>query len=332
MLNARLGIWHLAFSIDTQMSLDLRPLSLGELVDRAFMLYRRHFKLFVGITAVPGVFALMVTLLQGALSSATMQQNGLDADPDATVESFITMMSLFAGMLLAFAIYWVVYMVALGATTLAVSEMYLGRSVTIASVYGGMRERIIPLVLLLFVMVLRLGGVIVLGAFAIGVVAALGAAGAQIIAGLLIFCIALGLAAIFIVMSLRYSVSIPALVIEGLGPLQSIRRSILLTKGRLGRVFLTVLCATLVTYAAIVLFQGPFFAAAMLAGLESPGGFWLNLLGGVSGTIGTTLTTPFMIIGLALIYYDARIREEALDLDLSLAALDRAPNAVIDAG
>ena len=34
-------------------ALDLRPLSLGELLDRTFFLYRRHFLLFVGIAAMP---------------------------------------------------------------------------------------------------------------------------------------------------------------------------------------------------------------------------------------------------------------------------------------
>ncbi len=34
-------------------ALDLRPLSLGELLDRTFFLYRRNFLLFVGIAAIP---------------------------------------------------------------------------------------------------------------------------------------------------------------------------------------------------------------------------------------------------------------------------------------
>jgi hypothetical protein len=55
---------------------------------------------------------------------------------------------------------------------------------------------------------------------------------------------------------------------------------------------------------------------------------WLNIAGAVAGTIGATLTAPFMIIGLALIYYDARIRMEGLDVELTLAALDRAPDPV----
>lgn len=304
------------------MTLDLRPLSLGELFDRAFMLYRRHFRLFVGITAVPGVFALLLTVFHQALTTATVPPRGAEADAAAAVESVITVLSLFAGMMLVFVVYWVVYMVALGATTFAVSEIYVGRSVTIASVYGRMRGRILGLVLLLLLLGLRLGGVAFVGLVAIGFFAALGAGGAPLIAGLLILLVGIVLIGLFTVMALRYSLSIPALVIEGRGPGESIHRSIDLTSGRLGRVFLMVLCATLVTYAALVLFQGPFLAAALIAGFDTSRGFWLNLIGGVSGTIGTTLTTPFMIIGLALIYYDARIREEAFDLDLSLAALD----------
>jgi hypothetical protein len=33
--------------------LDLRPLSLGEMLDRTFSLYRGHFWLFIGINSVP---------------------------------------------------------------------------------------------------------------------------------------------------------------------------------------------------------------------------------------------------------------------------------------
>jgi hypothetical protein len=43
-------------------TLDLRPLSLGELLDRTFFLYRRHFLLFVGIAAIPYFFFFVVNL------------------------------------------------------------------------------------------------------------------------------------------------------------------------------------------------------------------------------------------------------------------------------
>jgi hypothetical protein len=117
-------------------------------------------------------------------------------------------------------------------------------------------------------------------------------------------------------------VAVPALVIERLSASAAIRRSIELTKGRLLRVFLLIICALMVTYATMAIFQGPFILGAFMAGPGTPQWFWLSIAGGIVGTIGAAFTTPFLIIGLALIYYDARIRDEGLDLELTLAALD----------
>ena len=61
---------------------------------------------------------------------------------------------------------------------------------------------------------------------------------------------------------------------------------------------------------------------AFYAGLETWTGFWLNTFGAVLGTVATTVTSPLLVIGLALIYYDARIREEGFDLEVMIAALD----------
>ena len=303
--------------------LDLRPLALGELFDRAFMLYRRHFWLFVGLTAVPGVFALFMTLAQQGFQAAVTPDPAAVAAGAAAEPDLAPALGFFAAMLASLVIYWVVYMIALGAATLAVSEIYLGRTVTIMEVYGRMRGRIGGLIVLLILIGLRVGGVFFLGMFIVGLSIGVASSVSPVLGGLLAFVFLLATVVLMLLMSLRYGVSIPALVIEGLPPGASIRRSIELTQGRLGRVFLLVLCATLITYAAVVLFQGPFLAGALMAGLESQTGFWLNIAGAVTGTIGTTLTTPFLIIGLALIYYDARIREEGLDLELTLAALDR---------
>ena len=48
---------------------DLRPLNLGEILDRTFTLYRRHFLLFMGISAIPQTLVLavnVISLLVGA--------------------------------------------------------------------------------------------------------------------------------------------------------------------------------------------------------------------------------------------------------------------------
>jgi len=302
--------------------LDLRPLSLGELFDRAFVLYRRHFWLFVGLTAVPGIFALVLTLAQQGLQWAgTPAPNGTGAAVEAP--RLLAAVGFFAAIVVSAITYWVVYMIAFGATTFAVSEIYVGRAVTITQVFGRMRGRIGVLIVLLLLIGIRLGAIAFAGLFVTGLSIGIGASGSPVLGGLLALLFGTAAIAILVFLSLRYGVAVPALVIEGLSPTAAIRRSIELTDGRLGRVLLLVICATLITYAAVVLFQGPFIAGALMAGLETTPGFWLNILGAVTGTIGTTLTTPFLIIGLALIYYDARIREEGFDLELSLAALDR---------
>jgi hypothetical protein len=306
------------------MPLELRPLAVGELFDRAVVLYRRHFWLFVGITSIPGVFALGMTLVQQSFTRVTMRTDATgQADLAAAADNFPVILALGVTMVVAAIIYWIVYMVALGATTFAVSEIYVGRSVTIGGVYRRMRGNIGGLLILTLLVGIRLFGMLIGAGTAAAFAGAFGALFGPILAGLFVLATVAAMGGIFIFMMLRYSLSIPALVLEGLLPGESIRRSIDLTTGRLGRVFLMTLCAVLVTYAALILFQGPFVFAAMLSGVETARGFWLNVLGAVAGTIGTTLTTPFLIIGLAVIYYDARIREEGFDLELSLAALDR---------
>jgi len=307
------------------MSLDLRPLSIGELFDRAFMLYRRHFWLFVGITAVPGVFALIMTLTQQGLQSAVMVPPGAASQDQAAMDMKVgTIVLLFTGMMVALVIYAVVYVIALGATTFAVSELYVGRPASIARVRG----RIGGLILLMLLIALRLAGLGLAAAVAIslaaGAAAVIGAGGggAAIVGGLaaVVLMIAMGGAALF--MMLRYAMAVPSLVLEGLSARNSIRRSIELTRGRMGRVFLLIVCALMVTYAAMILLQGPFVAGALMAGMDTTRGFWLTIVGSVAGTIGGTLTSPFLVIGLALLYYDARIREEGFDVQLALGALD----------
>lgn len=301
------------------MALDLRPLTLGELFDRAFVLYRRHFWLFVGITAIPGLFALIMALAQQAMVNVTNATPAPGADPEANA-MFALWIAL--GVLVAFVAYGVVYTISLGATTYAVSEIYMGRTVTIGDVYGKIRPRIGWLLMLMLAMSLRLGGVFVLGSLAalFGGVAA--AVIHPIIGGILMGVAFIGMFALFVVLALRYSLAVPAMVLEHLGANHSLKRSVELTRGRLGRVFLLMLCAVMVTYATVILFQGPFMGAAFMVGEETSAGMWLNIVAAFTGTIGTTLTAPFMIIGLALLYYDARIREEAFDLEVTLAALD----------
>ena len=305
------------------MHLDLRPLSVGELFDRAISLYRRNLWLFVGIIALPAVFALATTILMQVAQRLTMTDfAAAKGDPELAAATGLAILGLFGGVFIMAIIYWVVYMIALGAATYAVSELYVGRTSTVKQAYVGMRGRIGALIVLLLLLGLRIGAVGVAGGVLLAIATGVGAllhpviSGLALIFGLLILSLGIGF------MMLRYGMTVPALVVEQLSPGDAIRRSVELTKARLLRVLLLVVCAFVLNIAAMMIFQWPFQIGMFVAGPESALGFWLGIAAAVTGTIGTTFTTPFLVIGLALLYYDARIREEGFDLELTLAALD----------
>jgi MFS family permease len=300
--------------------MDLRPLSLAELLDRAFTLYRRHFWLLVGIMAVPSAIGLVLGVLVEVFNRQTAV--GLNRAADSPEQALLVGGVVIGGMALMLVAYFIVYAVALGAITLAVSELYQGRTTSIREVYGHMSPRLGRLALLMLSIGLRAGLVFFLAAVLGGLASAIVATASPLLVPFVMLPILLlgGVGVLF--MMLRWGVAVPALVLEELGAHAAIRRSIALTRGRLGRVFLLVACATIISYAAMMLFQGPFLAATFFAGPDTSAAFWFAILGLVAGTIGGTFTGPIMIVGLALLYYDARVRDEGLDLQLMMAALD----------
>jgi hypothetical protein len=96
--------------------LELRPLSLGEILDRTFTLYRRYFLLFLGISGIPRIPVLAFQLAQSAM-------------PTSLVLGAVMLLLLF--IVSAFA-----YLFSQGGTILAVSQLYLGRPTSIGVSLG----------------------------------------------------------------------------------------------------------------------------------------------------------------------------------------------------
>jgi glycerophosphoryl diester phosphodiesterase family protein len=309
------------------MALDLRPLTLAELLDRSFSVYRQHFWLFVGIMAVPSVFGLASGILLQVMSvTADWFATGKPPTPEQML-AFIVPFLL--GIVLFTLTYMLVYVFALGATTVAVSDLYLGRPVSIGSAYAETRRHVVRLLLLILWTMLRAGGVLFGGlALMAGLAALLGTTVTPVL-GVLFMLIGIPAAVfLFLFVMLRYAVTVPALLLERLTAGGSIRRSVALTRGNLLRVLVLWVCAAVIAYATALLFQGPFMVGGMIAGEQTAAGFWVRIAGLVSGAIGGTFSAPFMIISLALFYYDVRIRKEAFDLQHMLKALEPPPAAI----
>jgi len=128
-------------------NLDLRPLSIGELLDRTFSLYRRNFLLFIGIAAIPHLLVLAVKLVQVAVMPVVGK---VGAPPAAELQA--ASRSFVAGNPIAFAAFAllgvVIYLIAIlftqGGTVFAVSELYLGRATTIGQSFSRAKANLAP--------------------------------------------------------------------------------------------------------------------------------------------------------------------------------------------
>ena len=299
------------------MSFELRPLSLGELLDRSFSLYRRHFSTFVGIMAAPAAMMMLISIAGQMLPM--LARNGA-ASPLTPVNIGL----FFAGVFAVFGLsvlYFVVYVLATGATTAAVSDLYLDSPVTIAGSYARVRGRLGSLLLLMLLTGLRVVGAVVVTVLVITLVVLVIGRGTPILSGALAVLIGiLGFLFTFFLM-LRYAVSVPALTLEPVRASEALARSVELTRGRLGRVLVLVIFATVIAYISVLIFQMPLTTAAFIAGPESAAAFWLNLAAAVTGAIASAISGPIMIIAFVVFYYDVRIRHEGLDLQIMMDKL-----------
>lgn len=300
----------------------LQPLNLGELLDRMFSLYRRNFLLFFGIMLLPSLLAMASGILMAVFRSPLVALT-----PGAKAVNPVVLGSAMGGFMVAMVAYWIVYAIALGASTFAVSDVYLGRTATIGASYRRIRGRIWRLFWLMFLVSLRVFGVFVLMmlvfALFIPLLGGRSSAAGIVIAlmMLVLFPVAFGLT---IWLMLRYSVCIPSMVLEDLRAGQAIRRSAQLMKGNYLRCFLLLMLAVVITYVSLTIFQGPFYIAIILTARHGQIATWLLSLSSVFGALGGALSAPLIMIGLVLLYYDIRVRKEAFDLQLMMSLVDHA--------
>jgi hypothetical protein len=304
-------------------SFELRPLSLGELLDRAFLLYRRNFLLFAGIMVIPAIFLVPARFFFLQNQGVAIPWRMSSPQPHAAASSFVL---LFAD--------WIIYSLAQAAITYAVADAYLGRPSTVRGAYGKIRGHIWRILGVSFNVGIRVFGVIfvlVVGAAVAGgaIVAVLSRTGSpRPLTFVIVFAFVIGALALGVMFSMRYTLSFPAVLLEDIKGGTAVRRSVELSKGRRGQIFLAILLGIVVLYALAIVFQGPFYATIVLAKLKGHLPTWLVLSMSVSATIGGIIAGPLLMIALVLCYYDSRIRKEGFDLQHMMASLPTESPAV----
>jgi hypothetical protein len=277
----------------------LRPLEIGELLDEAFELYRRNFRLFFGIAIL---LDLPATLLQIAYASPTSGLSWADG--------------------LALALLPVTFC----ALTTASLERILGRETTIVVAYRKTARRagrlLIGTLVYLLTLAVPVAVLILPGALLVR--------SQPVLAAFLLTMGLLLLTAPLTLLSLWGILLIPVIVAEnrGAGALPRCRR---LPAGNMWRLFFLSMGLTLVVIISFFVFLGLRGLAQALTGVDT----WmppdrsnpteLLLHAGITLTESFVVDAllPITIIASVLAYLDMRIRQEALDLELLTAGVER---------
>jgi len=309
------------------MECNLRPLTLGEILDRTAQLYRTNFVLFAGISAVYAGVLLVLNLLQiglGELFRVLHMTQQLQWLTLGFVALILPLMFIFAG-------------AAVAANNRAVAWVNLGQPATIRSAYASTLPRLgrylwlmtIAAFVIWLPMVLIYGGYFALIFFYArpkGLLshnrtgAGIDPQAAIIIAlATLAFVLLLILAIVYaILMALRYSLAVPASVVEDLKARKALRRSIELSKGSRGRIFVLGLLIAVIQTGLVVVTQIFFIVAAVKQHGLLPA--WAQVLQQIIGFLTNSFIGPMYATGLTLFYYDQRIRKEGYDIEWMMEA------------
>jgi hypothetical protein len=319
------------------MASDLHPMSIGDVFDTAFDLYKHNFALFAGVTAIVHVPA-QVAFAAGYLAidfDRFDRATRTSADVGAMFVALGFLFLLFVG-------YHFLYVAHSGALSIAVSERLLGRPITIGESYRRLRPTLakllftwvlIDLILLVCTFAIFIAFAVI-GSFVIGAAALAagqsGEPGAVILTVAVILMFVLPFLA-FIAMAICFAVfSTQVVVLEGNGYSGALSRNWSLLRGRFWQPFwFTVLLTVLVFGLHIALQESVEF----LLGLSLYS--WMPLshlshqvIEEVLATVISLLLQPFMMIALTVLYFDQRMRREGFDIELALyereAALARA--------
>ena len=243
-------------------------------------MYRRHFLLFAGISVLLAVPSAAVYGLVFALFAA-----GLQSDSSSGL-------AFFQGGLAIAVVIAAIFGIAIlpfthSAITYAACESATGRPVTAGGVFRGVLRRYIPLLgywLLFNVITAYIAVILCIAPFALWAWA-------------------------FVI----WVAATPAMFVENIGLGAAFSRSRYLVQGRWWRTFL-ILFLTFVAYEAVAIALGGFVQLAqfLLSLFVSP--FIASAITLASSQLVSALLAPITQIVIVLIYFDLRVRREALDL------------------
>jgi hypothetical protein len=298
-------------------------MSTGELLDRTFTLYKRNFGLFAGIIVPAPAIVLLAQLLQfWFFRDFLVGMTRPAANPNPAV--LFASMGRFAEAAVIGMLAWLVgFAITYAATVRAVSAVHLARPISVRQSYSGLHFlRVLAIVICCVAVFVLAGFVVGIGASLIaGVAIAAGAAMGilgKIGGGLVAVAAIVGAVVLVIWIVARYSLAVQACVVEGTKVFSSMKRSVVLSKGSVGRIVVIYLLFVVMNLVIGLTLQ---FAVGLVGALFHS--FQVTFgLQALAAFVAGVLVGPLATVAMSLVYYDERVRKEAFDLQLMMAALD----------
>lgn len=276
----------------------LRPLRLGELLDRAIRLYRGNFLTFIGIIAVVYVPLMVLQTAASALMSSSML-NTRFSTPDELFSNYGYWIAIFSSIILALAQFVLVQGIATGALTRAVADNYLGKKTGILDAYRGIGSSWLTLI----------GALLLLGIILI-----------LLAIWFLVPCIGwlTGLGMIVFMTAAVNPLVPPAVVLEKQAVIDAIRRAWSLARRRfwplLGYVFILYLFSWIVVNGPAAIVNVLLVQAFQSFGDSTMQLVITTIIQGLVQLVLALLYYPLQLTAFTLIYFDLRVRTEGFDL------------------
>jgi hypothetical protein len=257
--------------------LRLRPLEVGDLLDETFRIYRRHFLLFAGISVI---LAIPAAGLQG-YSFFTLFSNFLQSTTTGQTFNFNNLLPSLVVIAIGYVINVLLSPYSYGAVVYAACESALGHPVTVWDALRGVTRRYFSI--LGYVLLVALMGVL--------------------------FC----LLPLWIWIWVGWVAVLPVMFVENVGLGAAMGRSWQLVRGRWWRTFLILLLVVLVWYFARIALEAFIALANALIGVVVSA-YVVLAITQAAAIIVAAFVNPVLQIAIVLIYFDLRVRREALDL------------------
>ena len=289
-------------------ALDLVPMSTGDILDRTVRIYQRHFLHIVSVVALPYVLLFPVQLAASMFGHDAKVAERLARGLVGPITTVLLVLGLIF-----------LWFVSFAALTRSVSEAFLGRSLSLRASYGAIFRRSGAMAWAYFLSALAMFGGLFLGMGSI-----LGGlflitrnqAGSTIALFLILLLLGLALLLVGVPAFYRLIFVTPIVMVEDVRGIGALRRSWRLMRGKAMQAFV------------ISIFS---LAVALIVGLALgwPGKALANafptlgtrILATILEQVANILVFPFWTVPYVLMYYDARIRQEAFDLQTMAQSL-----------